>query len=297
MSRDEQDLRRRELLLDRALEGLDADAEAELRSLGGADDDSFDLAAAAVVLAALPVEPMPAMVAEGVLRALPAKEVRDVPRRRPFARTVVLALGGLAAAMLLLAVGAWWGRSTRPQGGDVAPPVLAGNANPAVVAPPTAPVSPPAPPVTAPAEVPALPPATAPALTPAQARARLLAEARDARTLAWTATADRAAQGSSGDVVWSRSKQQGFMRFVGLAPNDRRRAQYQLWIFDKRRDQRYPVDGGVFDVTSRGETIVPITARLRVSRATLFAVTVERPGGVVVSRRKRIVVTAAPAAG
>ena len=52
------------------------------------------------------------------------------------------------------------------------------------------------------------------------------------------------------------------------------------------------VDGGVFDVPSTGEVIVPITAKLRVGGATLFAVTVERPGGVVVSRREHIVVTA-----
>jgi anti-sigma-K factor RskA len=69
-------------------------------------------------------------------------------------------------------------------------------------------------------------------------------------------------------------------------------AQYQLWIFDRQRDQAYPVDGGVFDVTSTGEVIVPIAAKLRVGDAALFAVTVERPGGVVVSRREHIVVTA-----
>lgn len=48
----------------------------------------------------------------------------------------------------------------------------------------------------------------------------------------------------------------------------------------------------MFDVTSTGEVVVPITAKLRVGDDTLFAVTVERPGGVVVSRREHIVVTA-----
>ena len=48
----------------------------------------------------------------------------------------------------------------------------------------------------------------------------------------------------------------------------------------------------VFDVTSTGEVIVPINPKLHVTDATLFAVTVERPGGVVVSMRERIVVTA-----
>ncbi len=83
------------------------------------------------------------------------------------------------------------------------------------------------------------------------------------------------------------------MRFAGLAPNDRSKTQYQLWIFDKARDARYPVDGGVFDVPPGGDVVVPIEAKLHVGAPVLFAVTVEKPGGVVVSERKRIVVTAA----
>ena len=82
-------------------------------------------------------------------------------------------------------------------------------------------------------------------------------------------------------------------RFITPFPNDRAQAQYQLWIFDKDRDARYPVDGGVFDVPVSGEVVVPITARLHVDQPTLFAVTVEKPGGVVVSKREHIVVTAA----
>ena len=84
------------------------------------------------------------------------------------------------------------------------------------------------------------------------------------------------------------------MRFANLAPNDPKLSQYQLWIFDKQRDEKYPVDGGVFDVTATGEVIVAISAKLPVGDAVLFAVTVEAPGGVVVSKRERIVVTAAP---
>ena len=128
----------------------------------------------------------------------------------------------------------------------------------------------------------------------AAARAELLASAGDAATLAWKPTGDAAARAASGDVVWSPSKQRGYMRFRGLAPNDPRISQYQLWIFDQQRDEKFPVDGGVFDVTSSGEVIVQISAKLRVGGAALFAVTVEAPGGVVVSRRERIVVTAAP---
>jgi anti-sigma-K factor RskA len=119
-----------------------------------------------------------------------------------------------------------------------------------------------------------------------------LAKAPGARTIAWSATDDRAAKGATGDVVWSATQQKGYMRFVGLAANDPTVSQYQLWIFDKARDQAYPVDGGVFDVSGSGEVIVPIDPKIHVDDATLFAVTVERPGGVVVSKRERIVVTA-----
>jgi hypothetical protein len=123
-------------------------------------------------------------------------------------------------------------------------------------------------------------------------RDKLLAKTGTTR-LDWTATPDPAAKGASGDVVWNAIEQRGFMRFRGLAKNDPRGWQYQLWIFDKNREDKYPVDGGVFDVDAEtGDVLVPIKARLPVGEPTLFAVTVEKPGGVVVSKRERIVVTA-----
>ncbi len=124
------------------------------------------------------------------------------------------------------------------------------------------------------------------------ARAELIATAPDAKVVAWTPTADVAGAGASGDVVWSDAKQTGYMRFRGLAQNDPTATQYQLWIFDPAQDPKYPVDGGVFDVTKGGEVVVPIHAKLHVESPTLFAVTVERSGGVVVSKRDRIVATA-----
>jgi anti-sigma-K factor RskA len=88
------------------------------------------------------------------------------------------------------------------------------------------------------------------------------------------------------------------MVFKGLANNDPTRAQYQLWIFDKTRDEKFPVDGGVFDVDSEsGDVIVPIRATLPVNAPMLFAVTLEQPGGVVVSKRDRMIVTAKLPAG
>ena len=115
----------------------------------------------------------------------------------------------------------------------------------------------------------------------------------------WTATGEPAAKGATGDVVWDPETQQGYVRFSGLAVNDPRKQQYQLWIFDAARGDKYPVDGGVFDIppNAEGEIVVPIQARLPVRDAAMFAVTLERAGGVVVSEREHIVVLAKVASG
>lgn len=114
----------------------------------------------------------------------------------------------------------------------------------------------------------------------------------EALRLAWAKTDDPLAGEATGDVVWSNEAQEGYMRFVGLPVNDPGEQQYQLWIFDKGRSDKTPVDGGVFDVTEAGEVIVPIDPKVRVDEAVMFAVTVERPGGVVVSDRAHIVTLA-----
>ena len=132
----------------------------------------------------------------------------------------------------------------------------------------------------------------------AGARERLLAQAavmqRD-----WKPTEDPAARGVTGDIVWDAKSQVGYMRFRGLPVNNPQELQYQLWIFDSTRGDQYPVDGGVFNIpaNSGGEVVVPILARLPIRNPALFAVTIEKPGGSVVSARERIVVVAPVAAG
>ena len=129
--------------------------------------------------------------------------------------------------------------------------------------------------------------------TPAQLRDSLLTADSAIERLAWTATQDSSALSASGDVVWSARAQRGVMHIVGLQANDRARWQYQLWIFDKTRDQKYPVDGGVFDIPAgQTDVYVPIDARVTVGDAVMFAVTVEPAGGVVVSTRERIALLA-----
>lgn len=138
--------------------------------------------------------------------------------------------------------------------------------------------------------------AAPPAARPDALRAALLFARPGLLRAQFTPTADPGGQGASGDVVWDPATQTGYLRLRRLAGNDPRQSQYQLWIFDAGRDDRYPVDGGVFDIPAgSAEVVVPIHARLAVGRPALFAVTIERPGGVVVSGREHIVVVAKPA--
>ncbi len=128
----------------------------------------------------------------------------------------------------------------------------------------------------------------------AEQRELLVASAGDVSRASWKATADPLAGSISGDVVWSKARQEGYMRFLDLPANDPKKSQYQLWIFDASRAEwdAKPVDGGVFDIGPGGEVVVPIRAKLEVRDAKLFGVTLEAPGGVVVSKREHLLATA-----
>ena len=117
----------------------------------------------------------------------------------------------------------------------------------------------------------------------------------------WISTDDAAVVGDViGDVVWSDSLNKGFMRISGLAVNDPSLEQYQLWIFDVTNPtgdlpqfgegllSQRPIDGGVFDINTSNEIIIEIDAKIVVEQAAAFAITVEPPGGVVVSDRSRV---------
>lgn len=133
-------------------------------------------------------------------------------------------------------------------------------------------------------------------LAPFERREQLLASASDLVRAAWKASDDPFAGGVSGDVVWSSARQEGYMTLRSLPANDPARNQYQLWIFDSTRAEweAKPVDGGVFDVAPGAEVIVPIDAKLEVRRAAMFALTLEAPGGVVVSAREHLLAIATP---
>ncbi|MBO6513854.1 MAG: anti-sigma factor [Phycisphaerales bacterium] len=137
----------------------------------------------------------------------------------------------------------------------------------------------------------------------AQERLAMIEEAtqNDLIQWSWTATEDQAVVGEvTGDLVWSDDLNKGYMRISGLEVNDPTQTQYQLWIFDATRPEgdlpqfgegllsQRPIDGGVFDINENGEVIIEIDAKLTVQQAAAFAVTVEPPGGVVVSDRSRV---------
>ena len=121
------------------------------------------------------------------------------------------------------------------------------------------------------------------------ARSALVTSAPDLQTLPWAPPTAAGYERVTGDVVWSQSRQQGYMRLANLPVNDPARTQYQLWIVDPERDT-HPVDGGVFNVSATGEVIIPIQTKLLIRSPKAFAITAEKPGGVVVSAGPLLVV-------
>lgn len=198
-------------------------------------------------------------------KAIPETNVGPVTAARP--RPSGGNLGWFAAAACLVLAVIGWMRSPPA----AMPPVVQIPKTPTVVAPP-APVEPP---------------------MAAEARLALLASPT-ALKVTLEATKDPSAAGVTGDVVWDPATQKGFLHFAGLKPNDPSVMQYQMWIFDGERDQRYPIDGGVFDVPAdAADIVIPIRASVLVHKPAAFAVTAEKPGGVVVSDRAHVIVLGA----
>jgi anti-sigma-K factor RskA len=128
---------------------------------------------------------------------------------------------------------------------------------------------------------------TAPIVSAEELRQKLISNSDDVIVRDWSEGKTPFDTPVTGDVAWSNQQQSGFMRFVGLPVNDPTNQQYQLWIIDPERDDE-PIDGGVFDATSTNEIVVPIHAKLGVIQPTAFAITIEQPGGVVVSSQEQL---------
>ncbi|MBX3389996.1 MAG: anti-sigma factor [Phycisphaeraceae bacterium] len=274
-----------ELLAERALNGLTDADQVRLKELlhraGLEEDDSFDLAAAAAMLAlAHPAERPPASVytragqaAEQFARELensrnvvgaPALRIVEPEFGAPRPRRISSAwLGWMAAAACLAFAAIGWLQIFANRQSMVVAPVSLASLRDAV------------------------------------------AKSPDVRRLAWGDWDNPEIKGVTGEVVWSESGQKGFMTFRGLPANDPTKEQYQLWIVDERGlDQR--VSGGIFNGTGEStgwqgevrsqrvgdELVVEISPRIHVGNPALFAVTIEAPGGTWVSDMKRRVVAA-----
>jgi hypothetical protein len=238
-----------DLLVKRSTEGLSADEDATLAALLR-DHPELDPADFDGVVAALAVSSRRReRMPAGLRRRIAAGAPRqDAPTPAP-ARS--RAFGGgwwTAAACFVLAVAGWW-------------PRLVGS------------------------------PGTAPATPQAAAAQRESLLARQDVVRVALAPGPSGEAPLTGDVVFDPVTQTGYLRFRGIPANDPRLAQYQLWIADGARAQPEPVDGGVFDVpatAANGDVIIPFRAKLSVNAPAAFVVTLEQPGGVVVSRQERV---------
>jgi Anti-sigma-K factor rskA len=128
-------------------------------------------------------------------------------------------------------------------------------------------------------------------INPALAEKRLRAQAADLLERKFEGLGDFKL--ASGTVVWRDQAQQGYMTLTGIPVNDPKKAQYQLWVVDPTRDADAPVDGGVFDIPTDGSpVVVPIVAKLSLTKPQAFVITLEQPGGVVKSKQEKVVALA-----
>lgn len=255
-----------DLLCKKVMYGLSAEEERKLSELqreAGVEDESesFELAAAAFATVSLDkAEPIPVALRDRILADAPAhvgspKPVAaDVPYYQN--RTPILPWLGwafAAAACLVLAVNVYYTRRD-----------------------------------TTTANIPPTPtPSPEKKLTPGDMRQQLMVSGRALAKATLGAGAVAGVQ-PAGDVVWSDEMQTGYVRISGLPKNDPSKEQYQLWIVAENQNPKTPVDGGTFDITTDGEVIIPIDAKVKVQNPQAFAITVEKPGGVVVSDKPHI---------
>lgn len=257
-----------DLLAKKAVYGLDETDDNQLaefdRGLVDAEFRSLELTAAAIGLAGVnEIEPLPVHLRARIIKNAPfVEDVREDKQAKTYTSDDVfgekrsgwfgwLGWAAAAAACVALVANIWFTR--------VQPSEQVKNPDPSV---------------------------TPQVLTDKQKHDEMMAST-GAIKANWAAGNVKEIKAITGDIVWSDEKQVGYMRFRGLPVNDGSNC-YQLWIFDKTQKKETPIDGGVFRVTSDGEVVVPITAKLKADSPYMFAITIEKDGGVVVSEREKI---------
>jgi hypothetical protein len=246
--------REAELRADHALGELDAAGRAELDGLAGERrDDSYDLAAAASALAfgIRATTPLPEHLAKKIMAGADAyldAGPADAPRD---AKSTTAA--GAQVIVMPLASG---DRAARVDyvrwGGWVAAAACLVIAATQAMAP----------------------------------RAAASGSSSDSTHVALVAGADASGAAASGELAWSPSDQRGTLQARGLAPNGPGE-EYEAWIVDSNRDGEVAVPLAHF-AAGGGEVSVDVRSPLQIAAARRLVVTVERAGGVLVSKRSRI---------
>ena len=274
------DERLRDLLADQAVGGLTDEEARELEGLSADSEmeaQSFEFAAAAIMLAETKIEPMPAGLEAKLVRSAEEyfgsaknelhESIHDQPTqsftwKEPKASRSFFNWFGWAAAAAACVVLAFTIFFYQDQLSDLQAKIDQLSATPT------------------------------PAPSLAEMRDRLKAAGGEIVRAEWTKGNVKETESVSGEVVWSDAEQKGYMTFRGLPVNDPNLQAYQLWMFEDANLEEFPKDGGVFNVTSDGEIIIPIDAKLRTISPKAFAVTIEKPGGVVRSDRSKIALLA-----
>ena len=247
-----------DLLVQEATEGLGEADRAELaerlRAHPELAPDAFAETVGALDASARRRDALPPALARRIVAQAPHAVPTSAAGSAPVARAATGHSGWwAAAACLVLAIAGWWPRIVSNPGVESAAPRSA-----------------------------------------AQQRDELLSRGNVVQVSLAAGPASDAAP-LAGDVIFDPATQTGYLRFRGIPANDPRLAQYQLWIADGARAQPEPVDGGVFDVPStavNGDVIIPFRAKLAVGAPAAFVITMEQPGGVVVSRQERVLALA-----
>ena len=125
---------------------------------------------------------------------------------------------------------------------------------------------------------------------PRAASAALVENAKTTVTRSWANSADPAITGT---VRWNAELQQGVLEITALHRNVTHQQRYQLWIFDGEREEKFPVDAGLFDVVAERTSLV-FSPHVKVKNATQFMITLEDAQGAVVSNRAHIAAVTVP---
>ena len=91
-----------------------------------------------------------------------------------------------------------------------------------------------------------------------------------------------------GVAVWDADRERGILRVARIPKLDGNEKDYQLWVVDPQYET--PVDGGVFQVDAEGRATISFAPGRKITKATAFAVSLEKKGGVPVAEGPMVLV-------